>query len=324
MTPIALLKHKIVNDRLINRTEALSLIEQPLAELSAAADELRHQFCGPGFDLCTIVNAKSGRCPEDCAYCAQSAHHAVEEVAVYPLLSTEELVADAAKQAAAGVLRYSIVTSGKRLSRPEIDQLTHAIRAIREQVGIEVCVSLGLLDETDFRSLKAAGASRVHCNLETSERFFPEICQTHTYQEKIATLQAARRAGLSLCSGGIIGLGETWADRIDMLLQARELGIKSIPLNLLNPIAGTPLGQQTILQPEELRRLVAIARFIIPDATIRLAGGRGLLPDKGKACFEGGANAAISGDMLTTQGITPASDQAMIADMGFEVRLSHD
>lgn len=315
------LKHNIVNGVLINRQEALELIDLPLKELSQAADEIRQQMCGNQFDLCTIVSAKSGRCEEDCAYCAQSAHHEVADIPVYPLLKKEKLLADAKRQAEAGILRYSIVTSGQRLSQPEIDELCQSIAAIKEEIGIEVCVSLGLLEEAQFRQLRQAGATRVHCNLETSERFFPEICTTHTYQDKSDTLKAATRAGLSLCSGGIIGLGETMIDRIDMILAARDLGVKSIPLNLLNPIQGTPLGNRHILTPAELERTIAIARFLIPDGSIRLAGGRGLLPDKGKGCFQGGANAAITGDMLTTQGITPETDLLMLESLGFDVRL---
>ena len=175
--------------------------------------------------------------------------------------------------------------------------------------------------EEAFRKLKEAGASRVHCNLESSRRYFPQVCTTHTYDEKIETMKAARRAGLSVCSGGIIGLGETMEDRIDMVLTARELGVKSVPVNLLNPIPGTPYGHNPVLTEDELRRVVAIFRFLIPDGNIRLAGGRGLLEDKGARCFCSGANAAISGDMLTTAGITVERDLEMLRKLGYQVRL---
>ena len=167
--------------------------------------------------------------------------------------------------------------------------------------------------------MKEAGASRVHCNLESSERYFPSVCTTHTYADKIETLRAAKRAGLSICSGGIMGLGETMEDRIDMVLTARELGVKSIPVNVLNPIPGTPYENNPVLTNDEVRRIVAVFRFIIPDASIRLAGGRGLLGDKGEGCFAGGANAAISGDMLTTAGITVETDMALLEKMGYTV-----
>ena len=317
------MKDKILLGEWIGREEALRLAEEPLEELRQAADEIRRKVCGSGFDLCTIVNAKCGRCSEDCRYCAQSAHYRTACEESYPLLSTQELLEDARRNAQQGVLRYSMVTSGRRLSEEEVEQACESIRRIRAEVPIEVCVSFGLLDEVQFRKIKAAGASRVHCNLESSARYFPSVCTTHTYEEKIRTLQAAKRAGLSICSGGILGLGETMEDRIDMVLTARELGVKSIPVNLLNPIPGTPYENRVPLDNEEACRCVALFRFLIPDASIRLAGGRGLLGDKGEACFLSGANAAISGDMLTTAGITVETDMELLRSSGFEVKR-HD
>ncbi len=314
------MKDKILRGKWIGREEALRLAEEPLEELRQAADEIRRKVCGSGFDLCTIVNAKCGRCSEDCRYCAQSAHYRTACEESYPLLSTQELLEDARRNAQQGVLRYSMVTSGRRLSEEEVEQACESIRRIRAEVPIEVCVSFGLLDEVQFRKIKAAGASRVHCNLESSARYFPSVCTTHTYEEKIRTLQAAKRAGLSICSGGILGLGETMEDRIDMVLTARELGVKSIPVNLLNPIPGTPYENRVPLDNEEACRCVALFRFLIPDASIRLAGGRGLLGDKGEACFLSGANAAISGDMLTTAGITVEKDMELLRSSGFEVK----
>ena len=317
------MKDKILRGKWIGREEALRLAEEPLEELRQAADEIRRKVCGNGFDLCTIVNAKCGRCSEDCRYCAQSAHYRTACEESYPLLSTQELLEDARRNAQQGVLRYSMVTSGRRLSEEEVEQACESIRRIRAEVPIEVCVSFGLLDEVQFRKIKAAGASRVHCNLESSARYFPSVCTTHTYEEKIRTLQAAKRAGLSICSGGILGLGETMEDRIDMVLTARELGVKSIPVNLLNPIPGTPYENRVPLDNEEACRCVAMFRFLIPDASIRLAGGRGLLGDKGEACFLSGANSAISGDMLTTAGITVEKDMELLRSSGFEVKR-HD
>ena len=314
------MKDKILRGKWIGREEALRLAEEPLEELRQAADEIRRKVCGNGFDLCTIVNAKCGRCSEDCRYCAQSAHYRTACEESYPLLSTQELLEDARRNAQQGVLRYSMVTSGRRLSEEEVEQACESIRRIRAEVPIEVCVSFGLLDEVQFRKIKAAGASRVHCNLESSARYFPSVCTTHTYEEKIRTLQEAKRAGLSICSGGILGLGETMEDRIDMVLTARELGVKSIPVNLLNPIPGTPYENRVPLDNEEACRCVALFRFLIPDASIRLAGGRGLLGDKGEACFLSGANAAISGDMLTTAGITVETDMELLRSSGFEVK----
>lgn len=324
MDYISQMQEKVLRGEEITKQEALQLAEAPLAQLQAAADEIRRKVCGNGFDMCTIVNGKCGRCSEDCKYCAQSAHYHTACEENYPLLSTEELVAGAGHNAAQGVLRYSIVTSGKRLSEKEIEQACESIRRIKEETSIEVCVSFGLLEEAQFRKLKEVGASRVHCNLESSARYFPEVCTTHTYEEKIETLKAAKRAGLSICSGGILGMGETMEDRIDMILTARELGVKSIPVNLLNPIPGTPYEKITPLSNEEACRCVALFRFLVPDASIRLAGGRGLVGDKGEACFLSGANAAISGDMLTTAGITVETDMELVHRLGFEVRRCHD
>lgn len=317
-------KNKVISGEKLTRGEALQLADEktaPLDELTAAADELRAHFCGNDFDMCTIINGKCGRCSEDCKYCAQSAHYHTSCEESYPLMSTEELLAGARANEDRGVLRYSIVTSGKRLSDQEVDQVCESIREIKRQSKIEICVSFGLLGEEQFRKLKAAGASRVHCNLESSRRYFPQVCTTHTYDEKLATLQAAKAAGLSVCSGGIMGLGETMEDRIDMVLAARELGVKSVPVNLLNPIPGTPYEHNRVLSNEELCRIVAIFRFLIPDGNIRLAGGRGLVGDKGEACFRSGANAAISGDMLTTAGITVETDMELMESLGYEVRL---
>lgn len=324
MSLVTDLKEKVFRGEAITREEAIALADAPLQELTQAADEIRKTMCGNGFDICTIINGKCGRCSEDCKYCAQSVHYHTSCTESYPLLSTEELLEGARYNAERGVLRYSIVTSGRRLSDREVDQVCESIRVIKNEVNIKVCVSFGLLPESAFRKIKDAGASRVHCNLESSARYFPEVCTTHTYEEKIETLKAARRAGLSICSGGILGLGETMEDRIDMVLTARELGVRSIPMNLLNPIPGTPYEHNKPLTNEEACRCAAIFRFLIPDGSIRLAGGRGLVGDKGEECFRSGANAAISGDMLTTAGITIETDMELLKKIGFEVKLQNE
>ena len=315
------LKQKILEGYQITKEEALELYEEPLEEICRAADELRRFFCGNRFDICTIVNGKSGRCSENCKYCAQSAyyHTSAEE---YPLLDTEEIVRQARYNADCGVLRYSIVTSGRCLNDDEIRQMCEAIRAVKEEVDIEVCVSFGLLTEEQFRRIKEAGASRVHNNLETSRRYFPNVCTTHTFDDKVRAIRAAMAAGLEVCSGGIMGLGESAEDRIDMALTLRELGIKSVPVNMLNPIPGTPYEKNERLGVNDMRRIVAVCRYLLPDAAIRLAGGRGLMEDKGEGCFCSGANAAISGDMLTTAGYTVETDLKMIDGLGYKVYLS--
>lgn len=315
------LKQKILEGYQMTKEEALELYDEPLVEICRAADEIRQFFCGNRFDICTIVNGKSGKCSENCKYCAQSAyyHTSAEE---YPLLDTEEIVRQARYNADCGVLRYSIVTSGRCLNDDEIRQMCEAIREIKEKVDIEVCVSFGLLTEEQFRRIKEAGASRVHNNLETSKRNFPNVCTTHTFEDKIQAIQAARAAGLEVCSGGIMGLGETIEDRIDMALVLRELGVKSIPVNMLNPIPGTPYAENARLTVDDMKRIVAVYRFILPDAAIRLAGGRGLMEDKGEGCFRSGANAAISGDMLTTAGYSIETDMEMLEKLGYRVHLT--
>lgn len=317
------LTNKVLNGKQITKTDALSLYEQPLTELCSSADKIRRHFCSNQFDICTIINAKSGSCSENCKFCAQSAH-SFSNVDTYPLLDKESIVSQAKINHEQGVLRYSIVTSGKRLSDTEVDKMCETIREIKDKVGISVCISFGLLNEQQFRRLKEAGVTRVHNNLETSRRYFPNICTTHTFDHKIAAIRAAQAAGLSVCSGGIMGLGETPEDRIDMAISLRELGIKSVPINMLNPIPGTPFADHTPLAPEDMQRIAAVYRFILPDASIRLAGGRGLLPDKGKACFISGANAAISGDMLTTSGITTETDMKLLKELGYEVKICNE
>lgn len=317
-TKLQELKNRVLKGESLGKEEALSLAEMPLEELCSAADEIRRAYCGSRFDLCTIVNGKNGACTENCKYCAQSSYYNTK-IQGYPLLSGEKLVEQAQYNAARGVPRYSIVTSGKRLNSREVEQACDSIRDIRKQTDVAVCVSFGLLDEEAFRKIKGAGAVRVHNNLESSRNYFPNVCTTHTYDEKIATLKAAQAAGLSVCSGGIMGLGESMEDRIDLALTVRELGVRSIPVNMLNPIPGTPYEKNKRLTTEEMCRIVAVYRFLVPDAFIRLAGGRGLMPDKGKRCFRSGANAAITGDMLTTGGITIERDKRMLEELGYEV-----
>lgn len=317
------LTDQVISGKKISKEEALFLYRQPLLELCGSADKIRKYFCSDQFDICTIINARSGSCSENCKFCAQSAHNHTC-AATYPLLSKEVILAQAKINHEQGVLRYSIVTSGKRLSDAEVDLMCEVVREIKEKIGISVCVSFGLLNEQQFRKLKEAGVTRVHNNLETSRRNFQNICTTHKFDDKIQAIRAAQAAGLSVCSGGIMGLGETAEDRIDMALTLRELGVLSIPVNMLNPIPGTPFENNERLTPEDMQRIVAVYRFILPQASIRLAGGRGLMPDKGKSCFTSGANAAISGDMLTTAGITTKTDMALLKELGYEVKICNE
>ena len=314
------LKEKILSGGNAEADDIPVLFSAQTDELCAAADEIREKLCGNDFDLCAILNGKSGKCGEDCKFCAQSSKYSGRPQE-YPLMSESEIVRAAEKSALSGVPRFSVVTSGKRLNGKEVDSLCESIRAVKEKVGVSVCVSVGLLGKEAYKKLRDAGAERAHCNLETSERYFPHICSTHTYADKIAALENAKAAGLGICSGGIMGLGETRSDRAAMAFALRNLGVESVPINFLNPICGTPFENNVLLSDDEKRRTVALFRFILPTAYVRLAGGRGLIADKGEACFRSGANAAITGDMLTTAGISAQTDIAMLKDSGFNPKV---
>ena len=323
MSYAEILASKVISGGKISKDEAMKLYYEPLEEICAKADEIRKHFCADKFDVCTIINGKSGRCSEDCKFCAQSAHHKTNAES-YPLLSPDELTEKAKRDFSKGVVHYGIVTSGRNLSDDEVDRVCEAVRKIKAETGISVCVSLGLLTEEQYRKLKEAGVVRVHNNLETSEKFFPNVCTTHKFSDKVKAIKAAQRAGLPICSGGIMGIGESVEDRIDMALSLRELGVKNVPVNMLNPIPGTPLALRQVLGEDELRRIIAVYRFILPDAFIRLAGGRGLLEDMGRECFESGANASISGNMLTTSGFSVESDMKLFDELGFKVEYCDD
>ncbi|MBQ3759004.1 MAG: biotin synthase BioB [Synergistaceae bacterium] len=323
MSYAEILASKVISGGKISKDEAMKLYYEPLEEICAKADEIRKHFCADKFDVCTIINGKSGRCSEDCKFCAQSAHHKTNTES-YPLLSPDELTEKAKRDFSKGVAHYGIVTSGRNLSDEEVDRVCEAVRKIKAETGISVCVSLGLLTEEQYRKLKEAGVVRVHNNLETSEKFFPKVCTTHKFSDKVKAIKAAQRAGLPICSGGIMGIGESVEDRIDMALSLRELGVKNVPVNMLNPIPGTPLALRQVLGEDELRRIIAVYRFILPDAFIRLAGGRGLLEDMGRECFESGANASISGNMLTTSGFSVESDMKLFDELGFKVEYCDD
>ncbi|WP_195938479.1 biotin synthase BioB [Romboutsia sp. 1001713B170131_170501_G6] len=310
--------NKIKNGYLINRKEAIKLLDYDFESLGKFANEIREYFLQNEFDICSIVNGKSGRCSEDCKFCAQSSYHTTD-IEVYPLKDTDYFVEDAKYHKDRGIKRYSIVTSGKKLSNIEIDKIVNSYKSINKYVDIKTCASHGLLSKEDLRKLKKAGVKRYHNNLETSRNYFDNICTTHTYDEKIKTIKDAQSVGLEVCSGGIFGLGESEIDRIDMAFEIRDLGIKSIPLNALDYIKGTKIDSKSIKE-EEFLKMVAIYRFINPSAQIRLAGGRNLLTNYGELAFKCGANATISGDLLTTCGNSIADDIKMIEKLGFEIR----
>ncbi len=313
------LTNKIINEKYhISKSEATELLNTDLKVLSYCAEQIRKKFCDSKFDMCSIINGKSGKCSENCKFCAQSAHYKTN-IKEYSLLDTNSIFNVAKHNWNKKVKRFSIVTSGRKLTDEEIDLVCKTYEKIKKECNIMLCASMGLLTKQQFIKLKKSGVSRYHCNLETSREFFPNICTTHTYDDKINVINIAKKVGLEICSGGIFGMGETFQDRIDMFFELYNLGIKSVPINILNPIKNTPFENNKILSQEEVLRTVAIARFILPDAFIRLAGGRLLFKDKGVSLFSSGANATITGDMLTTNGTSIDEDCDTINKLGFKI-----
>jgi biotin synthase len=288
------------------------------AELYEWADQLRREFHHDRLDLCSIANAKSGKCSEDCKFCAQSSHY-LTDVDSYETIPVAEALRLAGESDEAGVGRFSLVTAGKSVTLEQIDRFGKIYKALAESTGMRFCASMGMLTLEKAERLKSYGVTRYHCNLETCRSFFPEVCTTHTWDEKVDSIKAAQAAGLEVCSGGIIGLGETLEHRLQLAFELRELGILSIPINILTPIANTPFEKVKPLSIPEILQCVAMFRLINPQAVIRLAGGRSTLGDQQELCFTSGANGAIVGNYLTTSGNNLADDLEMFAKLGFSV-----
>ncbi len=284
--------------------------------LWATANELRSHFMGNRFHLCSIINARSGNCTENCRFCSQSVHYQTG-AAMYRIVNREEAIKIAQDNEAHGVHRLSLVTSGRFVDKEIWKELAELYAEISEQTNMELCASMGFLDQERAEQLAEAGITRYHCNLETNKQRFSEVCSSHSWQDKVATLTTAAEAGMSVCSGGIIGMGETMEDRIKLALELRELGVQSIPLNILTPIPGTPFAELEPLSVEEVLSTIALFRFINPDAVIRIAGGRQQLGAEQYRCFSSGANGAIVGNYLTTIGSSIAKDIEVLKKMGF-------
>jgi biotin synthase len=310
----------------ISADEARALIRHdagaPLEALMERARAVREAVHGREVALCGITNAKSGRCPEDCGFCSQSAHFPEADAPVYPLLSADDIVAQARAAERAGAREFSIVTSGTRVStEAELAVLEEAIRRIRAETAVEPCASLGLVREQDLARLKAAGLLHYHHNLETARSFFPRVCSTHTYDAQLETIRTARRLGMQLCTGGILGMGETPEQRVELAEELRALGVHCVPLNFLNPRPGTPMADVRAITPGECLAAIAVFRLMLPAAHVFVMGGREVnLGDRQELIFRAGADGTMVGNYLTSAGRAPDRTVAMIEEQGLALR----
>jgi biotin synthase len=306
----------------VRPSEAEQLITVPdewVMHLAAAADRIRIHFRGSVFDACSLINARSGRCSEDCAFCAQSVRYP-SDCAIYGLRSTNEILYAAGRALEAGASRFCTVTSGGALSDRDFDSLISSLERVRAEVDIALDASLGFLTEQQALRLYAAGVTRYNHNLETSRDYFSRICTTHTFDQRVETVKTALSSGFSACCGGIIGMGETLSQRLSLAFSLAELGVDCVPINILDPRPGTPLQDMVRLHPLEIIRTIAVFRLILPKATLKIAGGRERnLGDFQGMALRSGANGMIIGGYLTTSGRSLEVDLKMIEDAGFQL-----
>lgn len=297
-----------------------ALPEDNTFDLIMCAGKIRHRYKGNRIIACSITNAKSGLCTEDCAFCAQSAHHETG-IEPYPLLSAQKMLEDAWHLYERGATEFSIVTSGYTLTDEEIETISQAAGMIKGKTDLMLCSSLGILTEARAKQLKKNGVSTYHHNLETARSYFNNICTTHDYEDDVQTVRVAKAAGLKVCCGGILGLGETWPQRVELAVTLRDLDVDSIPINFLNPIPGTRMAERPLLSPMEALKCIALFRFINPRKDITICGGREVtLRDLQSWIFAAGANGLLVGNYLTTQGRDIKTDMEMIKDLGLVVK----
>ncbi len=317
-------KQKVLNGYNINYKEALSLSNEPDKEtLYKAANEIRNHFCGKDFELCSITNAKSGKCSQNCKWCAQSSNNDTN-IEEYELVDRDFAVKKAIENSKQGVSRHSLVTSGKRVNDKTLSSLISIYREIRKNSNIGLCASMGLINKHQMLRLKnEAKIEYYHCNLETAPSYFSHLVSSHSIDEKISTIKSAQEAGLKVCSGGIIGMGETMEHRIELALTLRNLGILSIPINILDPIQGTPLENAKLLNETEILTTIALFRFINPQANIRFAGGRLRIKAIQEKALRAGINAAITGNFLTSKGAKIRDDIKDFTNAGFKLSYGY-
>ncbi|MEK6791501.1 MAG: biotin synthase BioB [Deltaproteobacteria bacterium] len=308
----------------ITAEEALDLTTLPdehIHSLLAVTDAVRHAHKGVGVNLCAIVNAKSGLCREDCSFCSQSIKYSTG-VDEYPMKSLDEILSAAKEAQRTGAREFSIVTSGSRIEKgSDVDALCAALEAMKEGADMERCASLGMVKKDVLARLKESGLMSFHHNLETGRSFFPNVCTTHSYDEDVEAVRAAKEAGLYVCSGGIFGLGEGWDARIELALTLADLDVDSIPINFLNPRPGTPLEHARNLTPIGCLKIIALMRLMLPKKDIVVCGGRHVnLRDLQSLIFAAGANGMMIGNYLTTPGRSAADDLQMINDLGLKPR----
>ena len=325
MNDLVDLTERVIAGSSPTKTESLAILQTPneqLLDLLSAAYRIRHTYFGNTVRLQMLLNAKSGACQEDCHYCSQSSV-STADIDRYALVSPNDMLQGARRAAEAKAQRFCIVISGRSPLDREISQISTAVRQIKEEMPIQVCCSLGLLNEGQAKELKAAGVDRVNHNLNTSEAYHASICTTHTFTDRLTTLKNARAAGLELCSGGIIGMGEADEDLIDLAFSLRELDPDSIPLNMLHPVPGTPFEGQHQLTPRRCLKILCMFRFLHPQREIRAAGGREWNLRSLQPLSLYVADSLFVDGYLTTPGQPAAEVQNMIEDLGFTVEVTY-
>ena len=317
MNNIAEIKQEILDGKKLNQEEALTIINtfQP-QEIYQLADELKHHYFGNSVEFCSIANAKSGLCSEDCKWCSQSVHHEAN-VSTYDMIGKEKTVNLAKENEQQDVNRFSLVTSGRTVTDEELDQLIGLYQSVQDETELNLCASMGLLSKDQLQKLWDAGVRHYHCNIETAPSYFEKLCTTHTIEEKLETIRNAQELGMTICSGGIIGMGESMEQRMEMAVFIQEMKIESIPINFLNPIEGTPLQNTPLISDDEILLTVAMFRIINPKCRIRIAGGRDRLNnDMQKKLLRSGVCSLLVGDYLTTLGNKIADDKAVVDAIG--------